>query len=135
MLDDRQKVISGILVIIAVAVLMLGSFSSFYSFVYALSLQSSNAHHKAFDKKQDSGTSSKDASNGGGGGDDDSDNSGGSSSSRSDETLGHTDDSYSDSSRDGSSSTSDTRSSDGSNNLGNTDNNTPTVQVKIKDLV
>ena len=123
LLDDRQKVIYGILVIIAVAVLMLGSFSSFYSSVYALSLQSSNAHHKVFDKKQDSGTRSKDARNDGGG-DGSSDNSGGgSSSSRSDKTLGHRDDSSSDNSIDGSSSTSDTRSSDSSNNLGNSDNN------------
>jgi hypothetical protein len=53
-----QKVISGILVIIAVTVLMLGSFYSFYSSVYAVSSQSSNAHHKAFVKKQNSGSDS-----------------------------------------------------------------------------
>jgi hypothetical protein len=47
MLHDRQKMIYGIFVIIAVAILMLGSFSS----VYAVSSQSSNAHHKAAKKE------------------------------------------------------------------------------------
>src|ERR687885_2762495 len=59
-MPDRRKVIYGILLIIAVTALMLGSFSSFYSSVYALSSQSSNAHHEAFAKKQDSGSNSHD---------------------------------------------------------------------------
>jgi hypothetical protein len=114
MLHNKQKVISGILMILVVT-LMLGCSS--YSYVFAPPLQPANHHHKVFDKKQDSGTSSKDASNGGDG--DSSDNSGGYSSS-SGKTLGHTDDSSSDSSR--GSSTSDIRSSDSSNNLDNSDN-------------
>src|SRR5919199_4752801 len=92
MLDDRQKVISGILLIMAVTVLILGSFSSFYSSVYALSSQSSNAHHKVFAKKQDSGSnshdggsSSKDTGNDGDGSSDNSDR----SASRSHKTPDH----------------------------------------------
>ena len=60
------------LLIIAVTIVMLGSFSCLYFSVYAVSSESSIAHHKAFVKKQDSGSnshnggsSSKDTDNGG----------------------------------------------------------------------
>ena len=123
MFHKRQKIMSYILVIMAVTVMILGS--SFYSSVSAVSSQSSMTHHKAFVKKQDGGSKSHDGGSSrskdtgiGNDGDSSSDNSGGSSTSSSDKTVGHTDDSSSD----GSSITSDTKSSDSSNRLGNSDN-------------
>ena len=47
-----MKVDTGILIIVLVTVLMLGSWS--YSYVSAFSLLSAIDHHKSFDKKQDS---------------------------------------------------------------------------------
>jgi hypothetical protein len=63
MLQNKQKVISNILIVV-VTILMLVC-SSYYSFVSAVPSQSAIDHHKSFVKKQDSsrGSSSKDMGN------------------------------------------------------------------------
>jgi len=109
-LDDKQKVINGIFIIILVTILTFGSSS--YSLVSAVSSQSSIDHDKASVKKQESrsdaddGSSSKDKDNG----------DGSSGSSRHDSS----DASSRLSSR---ISNSDTKSSDNSNNVGGIENN------------
>ena len=116
MRDGKQKVITGIFIIILVTILTFGSSS--YSLVSAVSSQSSIDHDKASVKKQqsrsdaDDGSSSKDKDNAG-----INDNGGGSSGSS------RQDSSEAISSVRSRISNSDTKSSDNSNNVGDIENN------------
>ncbi len=113
MLDDKQKVFTGIFIIILVT---FGSSS--YSLVSAVSSQSSIDHDKASVRKQESrsdaddGSSSKDKDNAGS-----NDNGGGSSGSS------RQDSSEATSGVRSRISNSDTKSSDNSNNVGDIENN------------
>src|SRR5215212_12011498 len=116
MFDNKQKVITGVFIIILVTILMFGSSS--YSLVSAVSPQSSIDHDKASVKKQESrsdaddGSSSKDKDNVG----------------SNDNGDGSSDKSRHDSSDASSSlrnriSNSETKGSDNSNNVGDIENN------------
>jgi clumping factor A len=108
MLHNKQKVISGILIIIVVTIVMLG-YSSSHSFVSAFPLQSANHHHKVFDKKQDSGSSSRDMDSG--------------SSDNNDRSSSSSQYGSSDVSSSSSGSSTDTKNSYNSNSIGNNSNN------------